>query len=246
MRFWKKRTVEKITVTQESTIPDSSLPGRDSFPIPLFLHRFEARSHLSINPRYRSRARMYVDVRAKGIDDKEQLAKNLHQFLTSWGFSERTSLVLPSDSRLLIPLIEIILDPIFTPLRDSTASNLLDPNVQKLILLAASRLSNAYREIVHTSLDNSDELVTHIIATTFGSIPPFDNYLQKGMRVLGLGPDSFSVGAINTLANYYIAHEVEFETFRKQLGTKGLEYSQMAILGFYLWEIGNENMGKKT
>ncbi len=185
-----------------------------------------------------------MEIRSKGIDDTEQLAKNLHQFLTSWGFSERTSLVLPSDSRLLIPVIEIILDPIFTPLRDSKACDLLDPKIQKLVLMVATKLANAYREIVRTSLDNADELVTHIIAITFGSIPPFENYLRKGMRVLGLGPDSFSVGAMNTLAIYYGAHEQDFEAFRKQLGTKGLKYSQMAILGFYLWEIGNENIGK--
>ncbi len=245
MRFWKKRSAQQTNGLQKEVVLDEPEINRDPFPIPLLLHRFEARTHLSINPRYRSRGRMYVEVRSKGIDDKEQLAKNLHQFLTSWGFSERTSLVLPSDSHLLLPLIEIILDPIFTPLRDSKAQDLLDPTVQKLVLLASTRLASTYRSIARTASDNTDELVTHIIATTFGSIPPFENYLRKGMRVLKLGPDSFSVGALKTLANFYIAHEQEFEEFRTQLTSKGLEYSQMAILGFYLWEIGNENIGKK-
>lgn len=174
------------------------------------------------------------------------LAKDLHAFLASWGFSERTALILPADSRFLVPIVEIILNSEFIPLRDSGARELLDPNVQRLVLLAGTRIARAYRENLSVNIDNTDELVTHIIAATFGSIPPFENSLRKGMRTLDLAPDSFSIGGMRTLAGFYLAHEAEFEIFRKDLADRKSNYTQMAVLGFYLWELGNKNLGTRT
>ena len=214
--------------------------------IPAVLKRFSIRTQLTLNLRYRTRDRCLADFRAKGIEEMAALAKDLHAFLSSWGFSERTTLILPSDSRLLVPIVEIILDPVFTPLRDSGARDLLDPQVQRLVMLAATRIAKAYRESLSLEIANPDELTTHIIAATFGSIPPFENSLRKGIRTQGLAPDSFSVSGLRTLAGFYLAHETEFEDFRSEQARKNNHHTQMAVLGFYLWELGNENLGNKT
>jgi|GEM_PF-2450453 len=214
--------------------------------IPAVLKRFSSRTQLTLNLQYRTRDRCLADFRAKGVEEIAALAKDLHAFLTSWGFSERTALLLPSDAHLLVPIVEIILDPLFTPLRDSVARDLLDPQVQRLVMLAATKIAKAYRECLSVEIENPDELVTHIIAATFGSIPPFENSLRKGIRILGLAPDSFSVSSLRTLAGFYLAHETEFEEFRSEQARKNNPHTQMAVLGFYFWELGNENLGNKT
>jgi len=242
-----KKRVRPKTNTQETTsLEPPPRISNNAESIPAVLGRFSIRTQLSLNLRYRTRDRCLADFRAKGMNEVMALAKDLHAFLASWGFSERTALILPSDSRLLTPIVEIILDPIFIPLRDSGARELLDPHVQRLVLLSATRIAKAYRESIAMNIDNSDELVTHIIAATFGSIPPFENSLRKGMRTLGLAPDSFSIGAMRTLAEFYLKHEEEFEKFRKDLSDRKSNYTQMAVLGFYLCELGNENLGTKT
>ena len=246
MFFTRKKThhPQKTHEMPTAGVPLGLSNKEDS--ISAVLRRFSIRTQLSLNLRYRTKDRCLADFRAKGMGELMALAKDLHAFLASWGFSERTSLILPADSRLLVPIVEIILDPVFIPLRDSGARELLEPQVQRLVLLAATRIAKAYRESLSVNIDNTDELVTHIIAATFGSIPPFENSLRKGMRTLGLSPDSFSIGAMRTLAEFYIAHEAELEKFRKELADRKSNYTQRGVLGFYLWELGNENLGTKS
>jgi hypothetical protein len=206
------------------------------------MRRFFLKTQPALHPKYRAISHCHLSFQNKSLDQKDLLAKELHLVLVSWGFIQELSTSFPTDYSIHLPVVEILLDPIYTPLWDCPAQSLLDRPVQKSLLTVAGRLSKHYHALDPLHTGPNDHLTTFILSVVYGCIPPFEENLEKGMRIVKLIPDSFSAGAITALASFYLAHAGEFDPFKTEwLKKTGVDHD-MGILWFYLWELGNKNL----
>lgn len=209
------------------------------------MSRFLATEKPLINVRYRSWNTCLKHFDPANRMPVSSLCRDLYVFLSSWGYTGTINLPLPSDARFLQPMVEAIINDDFTPLWTLTPPGLCEKANQKLLILASMRIAARYTELKPFDSEGSDMFATYVMSATSGCIVPFSASVRKGMRVLGISPDTLSVGTLVSLSRFHAGHADEIEILRAQLEKDGCRYTAMNVLGFALQDIGSRHLGDR-
>lgn len=205
------------------------------------------------NGRYRSWEHCYkIFERNRNHGGDEQvldlLCIHLAFYLASWGMYRGSSFLLQKDYKVHLEPVKVITGDKYQRLWNLKATDILDDDTVNLIFDVKERLNTIYSPIKKAvkpkikSTETSDTLITKIMMGTFGCVPAYDNYFQRGVRMYNSAV-KFSRTSIQSLAEFYLGHEQEFEHVRADISDKhGVEYPQMKLIDMCFWQIG---MGTK-
>lgn len=149
------------------------------------------------------------------------------------------------DYRVHKEAVEIITDDKYGSLWNVKAADILDDATMNLIFDAKERINATYspdKQMVEPEVMNSDisdTLVTKILMGTFGCVPAYDEFFQKGVRMYKIVGDNYTKPSLQRLAKFYTEHERTFEHVRWEISReRGVEYPQMKLVGMCFWQIG--------
>lgn len=84
---------------------------------------------------------------------------------------------------------------------------------------------------------------------TMGCVPAYDRYFISGIKYLKVSTGNYNINSILKLVDFYEKYFEEFETVRKNMKIKELEYPQMKLIDMCFWQVGfdlDEEKGLKN
>ena len=186
------------------------------------------------------------------VDEKtvDYLALHLAFYLASWGMYRGSSFLLQKDYKVHIPVIKIIQEEKYNPLRGISAEALADEENLDLLDDISARIRKGYAE-EKSSFDGvtnnaTDTLVTKILLGTLGCVPAYDRYYVQAVKQYGVSSGNYNRNSVRDVAAYYVQNKDGFEQLRCDMSKTGTEYPPMKLMDMCMWQLGfseDENGG---
>ncbi len=169
----------------------------------------------------------------------DYLSLHLAVYLASWGML-RNSFLFQKDYKVHIPVVRVIQEEKYNPLRGISAKELCNPENLNLLDDAAQRIRDCYAaeqpSLTGGSNNATDTLVTKILLGTLGCAPAFDRYYKDSVKKNHISSGIFNQKSVRSVAEFYCMHFNEFETLRQEISQRGIEYPPMKLMDMCFWQ----------
>lgn len=203
-----------------------------------------------------------LKVKGKNIDSNlmDYLALNLAFYLASWGMYRGSSFMLQYDYRILIPVVEIVLDGKYEDLWEPNFAKKLSSSLPCLSGLIVdlfkkinSCLINKWKYFkginVNSNKNNgknywvSRTLITKIILGTIGCFPAIDTYVGNVLCSPFSDNETFYKNISNSIImmlNFAKDNFADVSSKKLYISGSTLEYPLMKMYDIYLFQIGKQ------
>lgn len=179
----------------------------------------------------------------RGCTDAETLdylALHLAFYLASWGMLRSSAFLSRKDYKIHAPVVKIIMEERYAPLAGIYPEELVKEKNLDLLEEIGGRVRKAYaleRPSVKGKINKaSDTLVTKILMGTLGCTVAFDRYLVQSVKKYKISGSTFNKNSVRDIAQFYLAHEDEFEAVRAEITARGVACPPMKMLDVCLWQ----------
>lgn len=177
----------------------------------------------------------------------DYLALHLAFYLASWGMY-RNSFLCEKDYKIHIPVVRMLLDPLYSDLRGIEICRLAETDAWNRLEELGKKIRKHYENIISCSKVKNrrvtDTLLTKILLGTLGCVPAFDTYFTKGLREMHISPRGYTRETVLKIAEFYREHQNAFEEadmiVRETLRGSEPEYPQMKLVDMFFWQIGKQ------
>lgn len=180
-------------------------------------------------------------------DEYDYLALHLSFYLASWGMYRGSTLLLYTDYKIHIPIVEELMKEKYDKLWNITYDNLNNEkdNISGLIVKIKEELyGNRVEEVKRVYKKNksiSDTLATKILLGTLACIPAYDTYFTDVVTAYGIAEKKPNIESIEALAKFYEDNEDELNKLLREFEKDGVRYPQMKILDMMFFQYGMDN-----
>jgi hypothetical protein len=176
--------------------------------------------------------------------DIDYLSLNLAFYLASWGMMRASSGLLQKDYKIHYPVVEILLDSSYDPIRFCYERELNKKHLS-LIVDVGNRIKKYYESIEFRDGKNrlktitpTDTLITKVLLGTLGCVPAYDRYVISGFKKMGIKPVTFNNNSLESLLCFIERNEPEFKSVQSLVNNSGCKYPLTKIVDMYFWQIG--------
>ena len=194
-----------------------------------------------------------IELRKKGSDltddEYDYLALHLSFYLASWGMYRGSSMLILTDYKVHIPIVEEIMKEKYDNLWNITYENLNNEkeNIRDLVVKIQNELYRDRTKYVKENYNKagnvSDTLVTKILLGTLACIPAYDTYFTNVVGKYDIAPKTPNVKSIEALAKFYEDNEEilnnKLKKFEKEDKTT---YPQMKLLDMIFFQYGMDKI----
>ena len=202
------------------------------------------------NGRYLSWNHCYNAFVRKPIRDYDFLALHLAFYLASWGMYRGSSFLLQKDYKIHIPVVKIILEKKYNPLRGISAENLFDAAMLDLLDELGKRIYEEYASqkpsFEGRTNEASETLITKILLGTLGCVPAYDRYYCEAVKKYGISSSIYNRESVQQIAQFYLSYKQEFELIRKEVSKAGTDYPPMKLMDMCMWQLAREMEEDRT
>ena len=180
-------------------------------------------------------------------DDYDYLALHLSFYLASWGMLRPSSMLILTDYKVHIPIVEEIMKEEYDALWNITYENLNNEkeNIRGLIIKIQKELYSDRTKFVKEEYGKtgniSDTLATKILLGTLACIPAYDTYFTDVVTAYGIAEKKPNIESIEALAKFYEDNEDELNKLLREFEKDGVRYPQMKILDMMFFQYGMDN-----
>ncbi len=170
----------------------------------------------------------------------DYLALHLAFYLASWGMYRGSSFLLGKDYKVHIPIVRIIMEEKYNPLRGISAEELYKKQNLELIKEISEKIRKAFFEERPSSEGKNnnatDTLISKILLGTLGCTPAYDRYYVQAVKRYEISTGKYGDDSLKSVAEYYIAHKEDFEKVRAEISRCGIEYPPMKLMDMCMWQ----------
>ncbi|MBU2576448.1 MAG: hypothetical protein KKF50_01880 [Nanoarchaeota archaeon] len=199
----------------------------------------------------------FKKIKDKDLSENELDLAQLHLafYLASWGMYRGSSFILQKDYTIYKKIVKIILEGRYILLWD-LKSNLKNKEIYKNFLelyeeiekelIKARRGINEHNDLSEKKRKSfnkekiSEILITKIILGTIGSIPAYDRYFKRGLKLKNETQKFNKERSLAKLIHFYKNNFDEINSLSDKYG-----YPPMKIIDMYFWVLGEGLKGKE-
>ena len=241
----RKATEKRIAANNEATNRAAILPVEEAIRCILTYYN---ETVIDLHGRYLSWRHCYNAFSANRNSSDEStmdyLALHLAFYLASWGMYRGSSFLLQKDYKVHIPVVKIIMEKRYDPLRGISAEELIKNENLTLLEEVSDRIRKAYadeRPSFEGMINNAtDTLVTKILLGTLGCVPAYDRYYVQAVRRYKISVGEYCRESVKAVAKYYLTYKDRFETVREELSECGTQYPAMKLMDMCMWQAAFE------
>ena len=239
--------VNTISKNHESSLSTKALPIEEA---KRSIHAYYLESLSDPNGRYLSWCHCYNAFVRESFRDYDFLALHLAFFLASWGMYRGSSFLLQKDYKVHIPVVKIILEKKYNPLRGIPAEKLLDSLMLDLLDELSNRIYEEYASqkpaFEGRTNEASETLITKILLGTLGCVPAYDRYYCRAVKTYGISSTIYNRNSIQQIARFYLSYKQDFESIRKEISKAGTDYPPMKLMDMCMWQLAYEMEEDRT
>ncbi|TKC62488.1 hypothetical protein FBD94_09745 [Pedobacter hiemivivus] len=173
--------------------------------------------------------------------------KTLHLafYLASWGMYRGSSGLLQKNFEIHRGPVEIYHSGKYDTLKCSDCLEITEASLLNILGLK-QEIADHYQRIYFKKgadtlkpISATDTLMSKIILGLFGCVPAYDEYLIKGLQVVGIQKRKFNIEGLKEILNFYNENLHEIESCRNLIQKKRAKhYPAMKIIDMYFWQLG--------
>jgi len=218
------------------------------------------------NHRFQSWEHCYISFRnafkKKSLDEKEKNILSLHLafYLASWGMYRGSSFILQKDYKIFYPIIHLLFsnkeyfkETYIESLLKNKDDNETDQYVKKYcdldndLSIILEKIRSSVKGDVESKV--SYTLKTKILLGTFGCVPAYDRFFEKGIRDKKKEHDliiAYSKNGLKKLIKFAKKNVNELDKIKKHISNiqnnnsnlNKVEYPYMKLMDMLFWKIG--------
>lgn len=189
--------------------------------------------------RYKSWEHCFLAFQEK--NDKNTLSLHLGFYLASWGMYRGSSMLLNRDYKVHENAVKILSLNKYKPLHCSNTQDVSNENIS-LIIELKDELSIHYKE---NGVSPTDTLISKIMLGTFGCVPAYDRFFNKGLKLHGINAQ-FNESSLNQLFDFVTNNSTLITEAQKEITkSSSVYYPIMKLVDMYFWSLGFKEEKKK-
>ena len=190
--------------------------------------------------------RVFRDARTDPSPDSDYLSLHLAFYLASWGMYRGSSVLLQKDYKVLVPIVEKVLNPEYDCLFGLACTDVRNSDVWEQLKTLSDDIAAHFRPIRdevagrEVASPVSPVLITKILMGTLGCVPAYDRFFQDGVATYKVTTQEYSRNSLLKLVDFYEEHNDRLEEARRGMRVGDLMYPQMKLLDMGFWQVGFE------